>query len=196
MAKAPAKKKGASRNRSAAASRKPIPGWLWMLVGVALTLFAVFLWYLQSSLKERSVAEPVAAVAPANADKAASANKKKADKKQPAASAETNSKKEDDRFDFYTLLPNQAVLPNGKINTAADPRPVAQYALQAGAFKSQVEAESRRAELLLQGMQVKVQSGNDGLFRVVVGPFDQQKTAEEARKTLKNNGVDTLLLKP
>lgn len=191
MAKAPARKKGASRNNKPAPRKGGTPGWLWLLVGLSIGVFAAFLWHLQSTLKEK---DTPAAITPAPATKPG-----KAPANSPASPAHGSG--EEPRFDFYTLLPSQEVMSGKKPGTpAADaPKPATRYVLQAGAFKNEAEADQRRAELLLLGMQVKIQPGTgkagEALHRVVVGPFEGKDNAEAARKTLHGSGVETLLLK-
>lgn len=190
--KKPAQRKGASRNpRPAPRQGDGVPGWVWLLVGLAIGVFAAFLWHLQSTLKERNAPAAVeTAPAPPAPARKAPAN---------SAPAKVPGTGEEPRFDFYTLLPNQEVMPNSRPSTADAPRPVTRYLLQAGAFRQQAEADQRRAELLMLGMQVKIQPGTgkagETLYRVVVGPFDGKESAEVARKGLQGSGVDTLLLK-
>ncbi len=194
MAKATPQKKGASRNNRPAPKKGGTPGWLWLLVGLSIGVFAAFLWHLQSTLKEK---EPPAATAQVPASKPDKPGKVPAN--SPASPAHGNG--EEPRFDFYTLLPSQEVMPGKKPGVAAPdaPKPVTRYVLQAGAFKNEAEADQRRAELLLLGMQVKIQPGTgkagESLHRVVVGPFEGKDNAEAARKTLHGSGVETLLLK-
>jgi cell division protein FtsN len=116
---------------------------------------------------------------------------------------------EEPRFDFYTLLPNQEVLPNKRTSEAASQataqvKPAEQgdrtpYVLQAGSFRSEKEADRRRAEVLLLGLPVKtlkvtVKPGDDW-YRVVVGPIKGKEAASAARASLRANGVDSLMLK-
>jgi cell division protein FtsN len=116
---------------------------------------------------------------------------------------------EEPRFDFYTLLPNQEVLPNKRTSEAASQataqvKPAEQgdrtpYVLQAGSFRSEKEADRRRAEVLLLGLPVKtlkvtVKPGDDW-YRVVIGPFKGKEAATAARASLRANGVDSLMLK-
>lgn len=204
MAKAPAKKpaarKGASRN-SKPAPRKSgggVPGWLWLLLGLAVGVFAAFLWHLWELRKE--------AHASAKAESAVSApaatSKPEAPANSPASPA--NGKGEEPRFDFYTLLPNQEVIPGKKPAAATPPAPAAKpapgsYNLQAGSFKSEAEADKRRASILMLGLPVKVQKvpvkPGETWFRVVVGPVEGKNAAQDARNTLRSSGIDTMVIK-
>jgi cell division protein FtsN len=163
-------------------------------------LFVAFLMYLWDHR-----AEPASVAAKAN--KAAAT----AEAELPANTAPNpaDGPGEEPRFDFYTLLPNQEVLPSKKTSEAASQaatqvKPAEQgdrtpYVLQAGSFRSEREADRRRAEVLLLGLPVKtlkvtVKPGDDW-YRVVVGPLKGKEAAQAARGSLRANGVDTLILK-
>jgi hypothetical protein len=71
------------------------------------------------------------------------------------------------RFDFYTLLPEQT------IEVEVDPGEIAKnrtspsmelYLLQAGSFRQRKDADRRRAELILLGLEPKIEdtSGDNG----------------------------------
>ncbi len=225
MAKAAAKKKpqGASRNSGKAPGRKPAPGWLWLVLGLAAGLFVAFLVHLSNLKKADSQAQT-----PASASADAAPADKPASSKPEAAPVDDSVPVEEPRFDFYTLLPNQEVLPDkataeatGQVaeqaaKAAADKaakaaaqaddsvaKPPATenqtaYYLQAGSFKSQVEADKRRASILLLGLPVKVQTApRDGetWYRVVVGPLKGKTAQQSARATLSSNGIDSVSLK-
>ena len=105
------------------------------------------------------------------------------------------------RFDFYTLLPEQT------IEVEVDPGEIAKnrtspsmelYLLQAGSFRQREDADRRRAELILLGLEPKIEdtSGDKGrLFRVVVGPFESRSRLAKARSLTAAQNIDTLLLK-
>jgi cell division protein FtsN len=199
MAKAKSKKKNVSRN-SKSSAKGGTPGWVKFLVFVAIVSALIFLAYLK--FHQEKSPNPAESPAEENAKITTDAPKKedkKSQSKQGIANspAEKTNDQEEPRFDFYTLLPSQTVMSDGKPNVLNNPRPITRYALQAGAFKSQDEADKRRAELLMQGFKVIIQPAktNDPLYRVLIGPFDKKEGAEEARKSLTSNGIETFLLK-
>jgi cell division septation protein DedD len=127
----------------------------------------------------------------------------------PAAGAgEPEAQPPKPRFDFYTLLPQQRleVEPEPRdIEPAADvadPRPVSAardvYLLQAGSFRQRDDADRRRAELLLLGLEPSVEetnSDNGRWYRVYLGPFESRSEMASARGLTANQDIDTLLLK-
>lgn len=192
--KKPARRKGASRNAPAPA-RKGVPAPMWVVLGLLLGAFVVFLWHLWE-LRQDGAARPATTAGAAAGAKSGDGGKAGGSGAAPAA--EDDSK----RFEFYTLLPNQEVMPGSKPAPAQpEARPEAAgpaILLQAGSFRSEAEADKRRAAILMLGMPVKVvKVGKDGepWYRVVVGPFQGKAAADGARASLKGNGVDTLVIK-
>lgn len=94
--KKPAPKRGASRYQAPA--KKPIPGWLWLAIGLTVGAFVVFLMKLEPG------GDDVKRVrADAKAAKIAEANKT-----PPSPTAPVKPK-----YDFYTLLPeSEVIVPN------------------------------------------------------------------------------------
>lgn len=72
------------------------------------------------------------------------------------------------------------------------------YFVQAGAFRLQADAEAQRARLLLLGMQASVtqrdQAGRP-IWRVRVGPFQNQDAADRTKARLAENGFDAALVR-
>ncbi len=105
------------------------------------------------------------------------------------------------RYDFYTMLPQQTI--DGPIEPAAVTIPPgstakATYLLQAGSFRQREDADRRRAELLLLGLDPKVEetnSDNGRWFRVYLGPFNAHPQMSRARSLTAAQDIDTLLLK-
>ncbi|MEM6579793.1 MAG: SPOR domain-containing protein [Pseudomonadota bacterium] len=105
------------------------------------------------------------------------------------------------RFDFYTMLEEQTlempVEPARVTELPAEPvRDV--YLLQAGSFRLKDDADRRRAELLLLGLEPRVEeatSDNGRWFRVYLGPFDSRPAMAKARSLTAAQDIDTLLLK-
>ena len=193
MARAAAKKKGASRNTRPAAGRKGVPGWLWLVLGLAMGVFVAFLWHLWD-LRQQSGA--------AGTDRTAAAVS--SEKPVDGKPNDTPKKDEEPRFEFYTLLPSQEVIP-GKPKPADSAPPSTgkageiAFLLQAGSFKSEAEADKRRASILMLGMPVKIVRvpgrAGETWYRVVVGPFAGKTAAQTARDNLRSNGVESLIIK-
>jgi hypothetical protein len=105
------------------------------------------------------------------------------------------------RFDFYTLLPEQRVdvdIEPANITEAEAARRNDQYLLQAGSFMQADDADRRRAELILLGLEAHVEdtTGDNGRWhRVYIGPFESRSRLAKARSMTAQRGIDTLLLR-
>ena len=75
------------------------------------------------------------------------------------------------------------------------PKP-AGLAMQAGAFSQHADADRRRGEILLLGYDARVETVKtaDGQtrYRVSVGPFADPAALANARRALRDVGIDTL----
>ncbi len=110
--------------------------------------------------------------------------------------------KDKPRFDFYTVLPGKEEpatdqqLKDAQKSTAAGKEA---FYLQAGAFQSAPDADNLKARLALLGVEAAIQTTtlpDKGVWhRVRVGPYTDVEEVNRARNTLKQNGVDTTLIK-
>lgn len=115
-----------------------------------------------------------------------------------AATAEARPKP---RFDFYTLLPNQDLDFSSDVEPAqldTKHRDNDLYVLQAGAFRAERDADRRRGELALLGLEATIEQtrGDNGVwYRVYLGPFESHSAMAKARTMTAQQSIDTLLLK-
>lgn len=155
------------------------PGWLWLFAGVLLGILIMSL----TKLSEIPNDQDTEIVDNSSTD-----------------SSDENGKKP--RFDFYTLLRESEVI----VPDTPDTSPSTQSAnsndvflLQVGSFKSNRDADSLRARLLLLNLDAKIEKvsprKNETWHRVIVGPFIDRSELADARGKLASNGIDSLLLK-
>ena len=121
----------------------------------------------------------------------------------PSINIETTPEKSQAADSLDKLI---AQLPDPKTSTEATtpkPKQVAKaqgsYYLQAGAFRSAQDAESRRAQILLLGLDVNVQPGDyEGrrINRVRVGPFQGIDEMNRARAILGKEKIETSVVRP
>ncbi|MBV2218752.1 MAG: SPOR domain-containing protein, partial [Diaphorobacter sp.] len=73
-----------------------------------------------------------------------------------------------------------------------------QYFVQAGAFRTQQDADAQRAKLAMLGWEARVsereQNGRT-VFRVRVGPFGKRDDAESLKEKLDGAGVESALVR-
>ena len=175
------KKQPARRSASKQSPKSSANGWRWYGAGVLSGAFLSFLLYLGTLPTTDGSAQEL----------------------QSGIQAKAAPPKP--RFDFYTMLPGQTMEVDPDVEPApAVTKPASNntatefYLLQAGSFRQRDDADRRRAELLLLGLEPQVEetSGDNGRwYRVYLGPFATHSTMAKARSLTANQNIDTLLLK-
>ena len=120
------------------------------------------------------------------------------------------------RYDFYTILPEMEVLipeeeisqPETeqitRINKPTTAKPTTHsgegsYMLQMGSFRKRKDAERRRAQLAMIGIEAEIQAVNAGtseaLYRVRSGPYRSRQTITKVRALARQNSIDSLPIK-
>ena len=87
--------------------------------------------------------------------------------------------------------------PTAVSNGAASADPFT-YFVQAGAFRSQTEADAQRAKLSMMGLDAKISEREQAgrlVYRVRLGPYDDKDVAENAKARLDKNGIETALVR-
>ena len=176
--------------KSSKREKKPgqLPGWAWMLGGLAIGLFVAFLVYLNNNIHPGKKTNLVQAFkAPPPPPKA---EPKTADKPKPS-------------FDFYTILPElevavpeQELAAKSQKPTAADDK--SEYILQAGSFRDFKQADQLKAKLALQGIDANIQSvqvNQDTWHRVRIGPIHKMATLTATLKRLKEQNISVIIVK-
>lgn len=73
------------------------------------------------------------------------------------------------------------------------------YMLQVASLRTAADAERLKAELAIQGIQVKVQTvtvnGKDTYHRLQAGPYQGKQAVNDARSQLKTKGMDPIPIK-
>lgn len=186
------------RRRSSKSKNDPqFPGWLWMLFGLSLGLSVAFAIYVkddQGASPSTAAAQPQPAVTQSTLDNNGEA---------PAAEPPEPDEKER-RFTFYTLLPNfEMIIPEKQAEVEADVEPAAivepgVYVLQAGSFSTNQDADRRRAELALQGIESHIQRvkiNEKNYHRVYVGPTDDLDELNMLRSRLRAAKIDVFRIR-
>lgn len=117
----------------------------------------------------------------------------------PSSTTKQTPHQNQQRFDFYKILPQQDV--SGASNRAPKPQAATQasndlYYLQVGSFQNQAEAEHLKAQLAFLSIEASIQTMNTtrGLvYRVRVGPFSQPADADKVRRQLKEEGIGAMM---
>lgn len=167
-----------------------------MLVGILIGLLLGLAIALGVAIYLNKVPSPF--LAPAKVHEEAAA-KTEPFKPLPAPTPRSEDKP---RFDFYSILPaDEEPAPSRPEKQArVQPAPLKEtFYLQAGAFHSPAEADNMKARLALLGIEATVQSNASSergtLHRVRIGPFARVEEVNRTRDTLKQNGIETTLIK-
>ena len=167
-----------------------------MLFGLAIGLSVAFAVY----VKDR---EPVVAAQqkPPQPRSLLDALDDNGETEAPAAVAEAPAKK---RFDFYDMLPAfEMIIADEEPDIDADVEPQAievpgVYVLQAGSFSTHNDADRRRAELALHGIESRIQRAvvnNRNYHRVYVGPIEDLDELNMLRSRLRAAKIDVLRIR-
>lgn len=168
---------------------------MWMLFGLAIGLSVAFAVYVKDRGPEPKPVARVPASLPDSLDD---------NDESPSPSPDEPATAEKGRFTFYDVLPNfEVVVPDDTPNVAADKAPQAVvepglYVLQAGSFSTHADADRRRAELALHGIEShiqRVQVNDKDYHRVYVGPTDDLNELNMLRSRLHEAHIDVLRIR-
>lgn len=183
------RKKPAGNKNQPRAKHKPVkhaqglPSWLWGLLGLTAGLLIAAIAFIALNPVEPEVAE---------AQPAAPAPKAQAEAPQIPP-------KETARFKFYDGLKEAEVRPSEETYRVETPPPPEQdksrYLIQAGSFRAREDAETRKANLALIGIesQIKAVSLQDKgtRYRVQIGPALSRIEAEKTMSQLREHKIDS-----
>lgn len=177
--------------------RRPLPGWLWLLTGLLVGLFAAFLVYLNEHVPADKARQERAALM----ETPKSADTREVRKPRPAPLPPPPKTP----YTFYSILPEMEVaVPEEELEPAPGSRAAptiapGRYMLQVGSFRSFPEADRLKASLALLGIEASIQTvtinQKDTWHRVRVGPFDDVDTLQKIRARLKDNDIRAMVLK-
>lgn len=182
-----------AKKRRRAGSRKrksePLPGWLWMLFGLGIGLAIAFAVFQQNPTDpSERIPQPQAASIVEDERNETSAAVQRPD--PPPRESE---------YDFYDLLPEyEIVIPDNELDVRPDAstrdsvKPGV-YELQAGAFARLEDADRRRAELALLGLESRIQRvsiDDRTIHRVRIGPVSDIALLNRRREQLRAAGIE------
>lgn len=167
---------------------------MWMLFGLGVGLSVALAIFMKD--REPAVAVQDAAPVPASLANTIDSNNEPA----TALPAEPPER----RFDFYDMLPNfEVIIPEQEPDVSQDKELKAierpgNYVLQAGSFTDFADADRRRAQLALQGIESRIQrvSIDDKTYhRVRIGPTRDLDELNALRNRLRQAQIDVLRIR-
>lgn len=110
---------------------------------------------------------------------------------QPATQSQVESlpKKPKEKWSYIEELESKEV----EVKAKALPQSTRPYLMQCGAYRSQGQANERKAIIAFQGLesQIKISQGEKGTWhRVVLGPYTHKRQAERDRNMLRRAGIE------
>ena len=167
---------------------RAMPGWVWLLVGIALGFAGAVGYYISRPTEVQAALEPL--------------EKAKGGKKKI-----TIPPKEQSRFAFYELLPNyEVVIPKESLKSKPTPAPDAnapaaapgRYLIQVGSFKDRAEADQQKANLALLGVESRIEKvtidNTQTWYRVRIGPEKDQRRVETILARLEENDIKAMVM--
>ncbi len=185
-----------SRRRAKKKTSGGIPAWFWLLGGILIGLGTAVALMLKGYLPEIKQHLPSLDNNPPRTTEAALVEEDSTEVAKPKKP----------RYDFFTVLPEmEVVVPEQELRRKAEPASDTtagstqdSYILQVGSFRSAADAEQMKAQLALLGSMATVQTvtvDSQTWHRVRIGPFTGARKADEMRRMLSDNQIDTLVMK-
>lgn len=179
-----------------------LPGWAWLMAGLAIGLFIAMLVYLDK-VTPASDKNRITNTIKKQWNDARDVRKREQNNAPPKPAENKTASKP--KFDFYTILPElevaipeQDLVSERKDNHTAS-KDTTRYILQAGSFKQHDEADKLKARLALQGIVASIQTvkigDGDTWHRVRVGPLQGLNNLNQTRHRLQQLGVATIVVK-
>jgi cell division protein FtsN len=170
------------------------PGWVWMLFGLAIGLSVAYAIY-ERDRNEEPQLQPVAQQPASMAAPMA---------QEVAAEELVVEETAEGRFTFYDMLPKfEVIIPEQEPDVSRDQsvkvvEEPGLYVLQAGSFSLLTDADRRRAQLALLGIESVIQRvaiDDKTYHRVRIGPIDDLGRLNLIRNQLRQAQIDVLRIR-
>ena len=187
------------KSRTTRKQKKSLPGYVWLLSGLAIGLFVALIIYLD---KQPETDQDFGSAVQHELEKLKQRSNNKTVEK-----SKTRVEKKEQKFNFYTILPELEVLipesetrpPETKNKPGtSDGQPsdsAKQYILQVGSFQNRIDAEKLKANLALLGLKADVQHvtvNNQAWHRVRSGPYRDKKQLYKDQNLLNQNDIHAI----
>jgi len=187
------------KSRATRKQKKSLPGYVWLLSGLAIGLFVAFIVYLD---KQPENSQNFGSAVQAELEKLKQQAKNNSKKAVPTATKKSTPAKKEQKFNFYTILPELEVLipesetrPPQVKNKKTINSTHTQYVLQAGSFQNLGDAEKLKANLAFLGLEADIQHvtvNNQAWHRVRTGPYQNKQQLYQKQKLLKQNDIHAI----
>jgi len=173
--------------------KKPIPGYWWLITGLLIGGFVMFLSNMEEPIHDSSASI-----------KKPSIQNDVRDVKKPIITAAKPIDSKQPRFDFYQILPDmEIVIPEHEIEErrrlegTGKSKP-GTFIIQIGSFRKPSQADTLKARLALLGIESTVQTVNQSgsiWHRVKSGPYTSFRMVDKIQNRLHHNNIDSIAIK-
>lgn len=174
-------------------TKKPIPGYWWLITGLLIGGFLMFL----SDLEDAPTRPTTNIKKPSTQNEVRDVKKTTQNTVKPIESSKP-------RFDFYQILPDmEIVIPEHEIEErrrlegTGKSKP-GTFIIQIGSFRRAQQADTLRARLALLGIESTVQKVNQSgsiWHRVKSGPYTSFRMVDKIQNRLHHNNIDSIAIK-
>ena len=203
----PAKKTARKKTTNKASSG--LPRWVVFLAGIAVT-FALI--WLKDYFFNPQTSEELPDLTPYSQrgeDATSDAEQVPVDKISPIETVKEFELKKDPRFTFYERLPkDEIIIPQEALEVEVDKNKnkeplekiekAGSYVIQAGSFQEFADADRRKAELALLGLESSIQKvsiDKRNWYRVRIGPYVDLLELNATRQRLRDGSIDVLVIR-
>ncbi|NOQ88776.1 MAG: hypothetical protein GQ550_07615 [Gammaproteobacteria bacterium] len=192
------------KTRANGTDKKSLPGYIWLISGLASGLFVAFIIYLE---KQPEADKDFGSAVQQELEKLKQQAKNKKPEKIKSLAAIKKTEKKEPKFNFYTILPELEVLipenetrpPETKNNIVTNRKNTSstnkQYVLQVGSFQNLNDAEKLKANLAFLGLEANIQHvtvNRQAWHRVRTGPYKDKRQLYKNQKLLKQNDIPAI----
>lgn len=186
-----------------------LPTWAWFIAGI---LVAITIMWIKANWFTKAVVVPPMDMTPLSS---------RLEEESPKASVQTEAKneatdsyelKKDPRFTFYERLPKDEIIisqealdvevdknkNNDAVESIKSIQKAGSYVVQAGSFQKFADADRRKAELALLGLESKIQQvsiDEKNWYRVRIGPYSDLELLNNTRQRLRDGAIDVLVIR-
>lgn len=204
------KKRSNSRRSAGRKPKKPlIPSWLLLLMGVAIGVIIAYAGPLKDLLTHKDPAPQKTVEIQKPVEPIVETPRQEA----PPKVVTIIPPAQESKYDFYYRLPKEeVVVKEAEVRSITKPQAVFQeqtkprtqtttsgkrYLIQAGSFRTNKDADRRKAALALLGLKSsieKVNTDSGRWFRVRLGPYNSMDQVNQIRTELHSQKIKTLLI--
>ena len=197
--------KKSPRKKASSKASSGLPRWFVFLAGIAVT-FAL-LW-LKDILFKPQTPEEVPGLTPYS-QRGENATSDAEENIIPKEAKVEFELKKDPRFTFYERLPkDEIIIPQEALEVEVDKNKnkeplekiekAGSYVIQAGSFQEFADADRRKAELALLGLESSIQKvsiDKRNWYRVRIGPYVDLVELNATRQRLRDGSIDVLVIR-